>query len=95
MIGGMLLHAVRRETKDCEDSRYQNLHSICFGAVTEEPYGSDPSFKPATLSFNPDLTELDMLAAYNCTASFGTEAVRICVVHHFVFSSAQSHIQDV
>lgn len=79
MIGGMLLHAVRRETLDCPNTRYKNVQSICFGDETAVPYGADPSFKPASLSFNPDLTELDMLAAYNCTSSFGSGAV-CCVM---------------
>jgi hypothetical protein len=76
MIGGMLLHVVRRETRDCKNTRYPNVQSLCFGDITTVPYGADPSFKPAVISFNPDLTEIDMLAAYNCTAAFGSEAVR-------------------
>ena len=77
IIGGMRLHVVRRETKDCENTRFPNVQNICFGDVTTAPFGTNPALKPATESFNPDLTDLDVLAAYNCSAVFGTEAVRL------------------
>lgn len=76
IIGGILLHSVRRDASICDVTRFPEIQNFCLGDYVVEPFGVDPVFKPATDSFNPDLSELDMLRAYNCTEDFGSDAVR-------------------
>ena len=76
IIGGILLHSVRRDASICDATRFPEIQNFCLGDYVVEPFGVDPVFKPATDSFNPDLSELDMLRAYNCTEDFGSDAVR-------------------
>jgi hypothetical protein len=70
---------VKRALDTCENTRYPNINSICLGDVVSDPFGTDPTFKPATASYNPELTEIDMLRAYNCSQVYGSDAVRLCL----------------
>eukprot|EP00892_Ulva_mutabilis_P001573 jgi/Ulvmu1/11416/UM075_0078.1 len=75
IIGGILIHSIRRDASICDTTRFPEIQNFCFGDYVSEPFGVDPVFKPATGSFNPDMSELDMLQAYNCTEDFGSDAI--------------------
>lgn len=82
IIGGILIHSIRRDASICDATRFPEIQNFCLGGYVSEPFGVDPVFKPATGSFNPDMSELDMLRAYNCTQDFGGDAVRLQMLNH-------------
>ena len=82
IIGGILIHSIRRDASICGATHFPEIQNFCLGGYVSEPFGVDPVFKPATGSFNPDMSELDMLRAYNCTQDFGGDAVRLQMLNH-------------
>lgn len=76
IIGGILIHSLRRDASICEATRFPEIQNFCLGGYVSGPFGVDPVFKPATASFNPDMSEIDMLRGYNCTEDYGSDAVR-------------------